>query len=120
MKRPFSVAGNYAVFLSTAAGHAKWSVGTLREVLLPQPQREFVDSVRGMLTDPLRHIEVIVGIIVMQPAGDDQALHHADVEGRLPKVAVSTESVGARIAPRRPRRPISPTRPAVRPQPAGL
>jgi len=52
------------------------------EVLLPQSWREFVDSIRGVLTDTLQHIdEIVVGIDPVQSASDDQTLHDTDVMG---------------------------------------
>jgi hypothetical protein len=48
--------------------------------MLPAPRCEFVDSARGILTDTLQHIDgIVVGIDVLQAAGDDQALHDSDV-----------------------------------------
>ena len=51
-------------------------------MLLPQTRGQFGDAAGRMNGDPLQHIdEVSVGIDAMQPAGDDQALHDADMFG---------------------------------------
>jgi len=60
--------------------------GILCEAGFPQPRRELGDLGRRMLADTLQHIdEVGVGIDLVQPAGNDQALDDAD-ELRLCKL----------------------------------
>ena len=52
------------------------------EALLPQSRREFVDAAGRMLTDSLQHIDqIVVGIDLVESAGDDQALHDPDLPG---------------------------------------
>lgn len=52
------------------------------EELLPQSRREFVDAAGRMPTDPLQHIDqIVVGIDLVESAGDDQALHDPDLPG---------------------------------------
>ena len=52
------------------------------EVLIPQPRGEFGHARRRLLADALEHVdEVVVRIDLVQPAGGDQASHHADVFG---------------------------------------
>ena len=49
-------------------------------MLLPQPRRELGDTGGGVDRDALQHVdEVGVGIDVVQPARDDQALDDADM-----------------------------------------
>lgn len=52
------------------------------EVLLPQSRREFVDSAGRVLTDTLQHVDqIVVGVDLVKPTGDDQAVHDPDVFG---------------------------------------
>jgi len=56
--------------------------GIAGEDLLPESRREFVDAVGWMLSNALENVdEVVVGVDVVQPTGDDQALDEADVFG---------------------------------------
>ena len=51
-------------------------------MLLPQPRGEFGTPRRGVLADPLQHVdEVCVHLDLVQPTGGDQALHDADLLG---------------------------------------
>lgn len=45
-------------------------------------RREFVDAAGRMLTDALQYIDqIVVGIDLVESAGDDQALHDPDLPG---------------------------------------
>ena len=52
------------------------------ETLLPETRREFVHLAGRMLGDTLQHIDqIVVRVDLVETAGDDQALHDADVLG---------------------------------------
>ncbi len=47
-------------------------------MLFPEPGAQFGDAGTGVLADPLQDInQIVVGINVMEAAGDQQALHNA-------------------------------------------
>ena len=51
-------------------------------MLFPEPRRQFGNTSGGVLADALKQIDEIgKGVDAVQAAGDDQALHDADVLG---------------------------------------
>lgn len=49
-------------------------------MLFPQPRRELIDLCGRVTVDALQNVdEVVVGIDAVKLAGDDQALHDADL-----------------------------------------
>jgi len=58
------------------------SQGIASEELLPQSWGEFVDAAGWMLTDSLQDVDqIVVGVDLVESAGDDQTLHDPDLPG---------------------------------------
>lgn len=81
---PFWVTGNPPAYLLRVRCCGYWS-GAQRiggEELLPAPGREQPDLGGRVLAHALEHIDqIVVGVDLVQAAGDDQALQHADIAG---------------------------------------